>query len=454
MFLPYRRYSLVLLALVLAGCASSNATKRARLLTPVALPHPSVIASEPVRIPAHPAPGPVPNLPERTPAPQVSLPDPAAAAPSPTITAPTNTLPATAGTAGTTSPTNASAPPLLSGQPWPTSWSNVWVPLETWTRQNGLGNPTQISSGSNVLFAVGTPSGMIRLKPGSQVANLLGHDCLIAFPPRLVSGMPYVHSLDLQKTLQPLLTGTLELPPKNRVIVLDPGHGGRDSGTRNVFGPDHEKVYTLDWARRLENILTAGGWTVILTRTNDSEITLADRVAIAEKAHADVFLSLHFNAGDRHHEMNGLETYCLTPVGLPSNLRRDFDDNPREVHPNNAHDQSNFLLASRLHRGLLKVTGATDRGVRRARFMTVLRGQNRPAVLIEGGYLSNPSESRRIATPSYRQLLAEAVAQALNGTPPLTAPAASAAASASTHSATTSASVSSGSTATSAAANP
>lgn len=450
MLLPYRRYSLVLLTLVLAGCASSNATKRARLLTPVALPHPSLIASEPVQIPPHPAHVPLPNVPERTPTPHIAatpVPDPAAPASTP-FAVPTNALPAIAVT------TNASAPPLLSGQPWPTSWSNVWVPLETWTRQNGLGTPTQIASGSNTLFAVGTPGGMIRLKPGSQVANLLGHDCLIAFPPRLVSGMPYVHALDLQKTLQPLLTGTLDLPPKNRVIVIDPGHGGRDSGTRNVFGPDHEKVYTLDWARRLESILTTSGWTVILTRTNDTEIALADRVAIAEKARADVFLSLHFNAGDRHHEMNGLETYCLTPVGLPSNLRRDFDDNPREVHPNNAHDQSNFLLASRLHRGLLKVTGATDRGVRRARFMTVLRGQNRPAVLIEGGYLSNPSESRRIATPSYRQLLAEAVAQALNGTPPLTAPAASAAASASAHSAPTSASVSSGATAAGAAANP
>ena len=66
-----------------------------------------------------------------------------------------------------------------------------------------------------------------------------------------------------------------------------------------------------------------------------------------------------------------------------------------------------------LHRGLVRATNATDRGVRRARFMGVLRGQKRPAVLIEGGYLSNPKEARKIATSTYRQTMAEAVARAL-----------------------------------------
>ena len=65
------------------------------------------------------------------------------------------------------------------------------------------------------------------------------------------------------------------------------------------------------------------------------------------------------------------------------------------------------------HRRLLAATGAADRGVKRARFMGVLRGQNRPAILVEGGYLSNPEEARKIGTPAYRQKLAEAVASAL-----------------------------------------
>ena len=83
------------------------------------------------------------------------------------------------------------------------------------------------------------------------------------------------------------------------------------------------------------------------------------------------------------------------------------------MHPNNAFDEQNVQLASRIHGALLRSTGTTDRGVRRARFMAVLRGQHRPAVLIEGGYLSNPAEARRIASPDYRQELAEGVAKAL-----------------------------------------
>jgi N-acetylmuramoyl-L-alanine amidase len=327
---------------------------------------------------------------------------------------------------------------LLNGRPWPVAWSNVWVPFETWARLNGLGAPVQTASGPETTFTVGTPQGMLRIKPGSQAARTFANDTLLGYAPRMVGGVPYVHSLDLQKTLQPLLSGSLQLGSTNRVIVIDPGHGGRDSGTRNLFGGENEKHFTLDWARRVERLLAPDGWKVILTRTNDTDLPLADRVAIADRAGADLFLSLHFNAGAQNTEMSGIETYCLTPTGLPSSLRRDFEDDPRETLPNNAHDQANLLVATRLHRSLLGVTGAPDRGVRRARFMTVLRGQNRPAVLIEGGYLSNAHESRRVGTPTYRQSLAEAVVRALRSLdephpqPPASDAAAAAAAPAST----------------------
>jgi N-acetylmuramoyl-L-alanine amidase len=85
------------------------------------------------------------------------------------------------------------------------------------------------------------------------------------------------------------------------------------------------------------------------------------------------------------------------------------------VCPNNAFDIENLQLALSVHRALLEVNGHHDRGVRRARFPAVLRGQDRPAILIEGGYLSNPREARLIADPAYRQRLAEAVAGALDG---------------------------------------
>jgi N-acetylmuramoyl-L-alanine amidase len=136
-------------------------------------------------------------------------------------------------------------------------------------------------------------------------------------------------------------------------------------------------------------------------------------VALADRVHADLFVSLHLNSGGSNHELSGIETYCLTPTGMPSNLIRSYEDDPRQTHPNNQFDERNVLLASRLHRSLLQATSSPDRGVRRARFMAVLRGQNRPAVLIEGGYLSNPAEARKLANPEYRQAMADGVARGL-----------------------------------------
>jgi len=263
------------------------------------------------------------------------------------------------------------------------------------------------------LYQLQTSNGLALVKIGTQLIHFDGLQYGLGFAPRLFKGLPYIHSLDARKTFQALADALFQLPATNRTIVLDAGHGGRDSGTLCSNHCDSEKFHTLDWARRLARLLEAKGWNVLLTRSNDIDCSLSERVAVADRVQADFFLSLHFNSGGANQELTGLETYCLTPTGLPSNLVREYEDDPRESHPNNGFDDQNLLLASRLHRSMLRATGAVDRGVRRARFMTVLQGQNRPAVLIEGGYLSNPDEARRIATPEYRQALAEGVARAL-----------------------------------------
>jgi len=175
-----------------------------------------------------------------------------------------------------------------------------------------------------------------------------------------------------------------------------------------------EKEFTLDWAKRLKPLLKTNGWTVFLTRTNDAYVTNSDRVVFAETHHADLFISLHFNApGNGDPKARGLETYCITPTGMPSTLTRNFADPWSEQLPNNAFDAQNLQLAVRVQSAVLRATGIEDRGVRRSRFDTVLRGQNRPAILVEGGYLSNPAEAKMIESPEYRQKLAEAVADAL-----------------------------------------
>jgi N-acetylmuramoyl-L-alanine amidase len=295
----------------------------------------------------------------------------------------------------------------------PTNWSNAWIPLQNWANINGLGKAALVPGNPHPTCVFRMPSGSLSLKIGSRIGQYAGLEYWLGFAPQIVNGLPYIQSVDARKTLQPLIDSA-NYRPSRGLIVLDPGHGGADTGTRSAAPTALEKHYTLDWALRLRPLLEARGWKVILTRSSDVDLSLVDRVAIAEKVGATIFLSLHFNSGAPNRQLAGIETYCLTPTGMPSHLVREYEDDMRQNFPNNAFDEENLKLAVRLHRSLLRHTGAVDRGLRRARFMGVLRGQNRPAVLIEAGYLSNTAEARKIATPEYRQLLAEGVAQALD----------------------------------------
>lgn len=288
------------------------------------------------------------------------------------------------------------------------------ISFSRWATQNRLGPVRMLSTTPTVMHSIKTPYGNISVRAGSFNAYWDRIEVRLGFRPQLVGDQIFLHALDIKKVLEPLSHGTSVVTPANRLVVIDPGHGGQQSGTRNVVTGRYEKDYTLDWARRLAPLLEQSGWRVALTRTNDVTMSLADRVAFAEGLKANLFISLHFNAsGDTSSSPAGLETYCFTPAGMPSSITRGYADDHRLVFPNNAYDDQNLRYALRLHRALLTVNGNLDRGVRRARFLDVLAGQQRPAVLIEGGYFSNPAEAKQIADPAYRQKLAEAVASAL-----------------------------------------
>jgi N-acetylmuramoyl-L-alanine amidase len=285
--------------------------------------------------------------------------------------------------------------------------------LSRWVRENRLGSLRQITPAATPTFVFVTTNGALFVSTKSRVAKWNGLELHLGFEPQMINGQVFVHALDLEKNLEPLVRESA-LPLKtNPVVVIDPGHGGPNTGTTSVLDGENEKEYTLDWALRLTPLLATNGWQVYLTRTNDVDVALSNRVAIAEERKADLFISLHFNSAAPSQDQAGVETYCLTPVGMPSNLTRGYDDDPSLVFPNNLFDAENLRFGLRLHGELLRVAGK-DRGLRRARFLGVLRGQNRPAVLLEGGYLSNPGEAARIADPKYRQELAEAVARALD----------------------------------------
>ena len=290
----------------------------------------------------------------------------------------------------------------------------TWLALQQWSEANLFPPFVREASVSPPEYSSRTTNGLLILRAGSQSAYWNGLEFRLSFAPQMINDQPYLDALDIQKTLHPLLAGSPSfLWLTNRVIVIDPGHGGSDVGTRSILDGHYEKEFTLDLALRLERLLEANGWRVFLTRSNDIDLAISNRVSVAEAHKPALFLSLHFNSAGPNQAESGLETYCLTPAGLPSNLTREFADDLSLTFPNNAFDEQNFELALLVHRALLRVNGNHDRGVRRARFPGVLRGQHRPAVLIEGGYLSNQREAGLIAEPAYRQRLAAAVAQAL-----------------------------------------
>ncbi|HTL55693.1 MAG TPA: N-acetylmuramoyl-L-alanine amidase [Candidatus Limnocylindrales bacterium] len=313
-------------------------------------------------------------------------------------------------------PTNQPAPPthgVAPDEPVPVA-RETWVPLQEWTKAKGLPNPTRLNSAPQPAYVLKSTSGALVLTAGTRSAHWDGLELRLGFAPQFINGQLYAHSLDIRKTVQPLLlANTSPQLLTGAVVVIDPGHGGGDSGTRSVAGNRYEKDFTLDWATRLQALMSAQGCQVFLTRSNDTDVALSNRVVFAASHHADVFLSLHFNSAGQDSGEAGLETYCLTPRGMPSSLTRGYADEISMTFPNNGFDAQNLRLAMAVHRSLLQVNGHVDRGVRRARFPAVLRGQERPAILIEGGYLSNPREAGMIAQPTYRQHLAEAVARAL-----------------------------------------
>jgi len=245
----------------------------------------------------------------------------------------------------------------------------------------------------------------------SKQAQISGVDVYLSFPILARNGGLYIAQLDLQTTVRPLL-----YPPKNqtgakiRMICLDPGHGGKQTGTSD--GARHEKMYTLLLAQELRDQLVRAGLKVTLTRTTDTLVDLPVRTDLARRRGADLFVCLHFNssAGAKN-EVKGIETYCLTPAGASSTNARGEGAGAGPM-PGNRNNDKNMFLSYQVHKSLVKSLPVEDRGLRRARF-EVLRAAEMPAVYIEGGYLSNPSESRRIYDPAYRRQMARAIVDGL-----------------------------------------
>ena len=213
-----------------------------------------------------------------------------------------------------------------------------------------------------------------------------------------------ITKVDLEKTLAPLVTkferGTTTRP---FVVVLDPGHGGHDPGA--VEGEYLEKDIVLDVSRILQAKLQAQGITVALTRTNDTYIALEERPILARQLQASVLVSIHAN---RTHSSfaNGIESFILPAPGFPGTSNSSA---PRHQSLTaNRFDPQNLLFANALHRAMINDTRAVDRGIKRERF-AVLRDAPCPAVLIEIGFMSNPTDLANLLDPDWINTLTDAL---------------------------------------------
>jgi len=213
---------------------------------------------------------------------------------------------------------------------------------------------------------------------------------------------------DAETVVKPLLqSGSVLKHQGYNLVVLDPGHGGKDTGTighRRVY----EKKVVLDITKRIKKKLNASNVAVRMTRTGDKTLTLDERPQLASRWGADAFVSIHANSAPRK-SAQGVETFVMPAAGFPSTTSVTPD---KRSYPGNRHDDANTLLAGYIQQGLLAHTQTPDRGVKRARF-AVLRDAPCPAALVEVGFLSNATEASLLIDAAYRDAVAEGIAQGI-----------------------------------------
>lgn len=194
-----------------------------------------------------------------------------------------------------------------------------------------------------------------------------------------------------------LLTFKVEEPSlEGKLIVLDPGHGSIQPGgwsDPGAVGPSnlYERDVVLDVAQRLAKKLEAKGAKVILTRTGDTNLTLAGRAQIANNNNADIFVSIHCDA-HTNRSIGGTTTYYYGEVSGQREVRK--------------------KLAMTVQEELVKALGLRNIGIREANF-AVLRHTRMPSILVETAFISNPQEEKLLATPEFREKIAEGIFQGI-----------------------------------------
>ncbi|YCM45164.1 N-acetylmuramoyl-L-alanine amidase [Verrucomicrobiaceae bacterium 227] len=257
----------------------------------------------------------------------------------------------------------------------------------------------------------------IKFKSGGQ--EVLMNQVKFIFSNAIISigGQHCISVRDLTKVVDPILRPSkIEGAKPFDTVVIDPGHGGRDSGGVSIYGK--EATYNLNVGKLLRDHLRKRGFKVVMTRDSDVFLSLSKRVAIANRYKNAVFVSIHFNSAGStgRSRASGIETFTLSPQGVP-HYGRSFKSSDLIEKKGNEQDAANIALATAIHWNSIQQLGKAgmsvpDRGIRRARF-TVISDIKHPAILLEGGFLSHPTESALIHRRTYQATLAKAIADAI-----------------------------------------
>lgn len=254
------------------------------------------------------------------------------------------------------------------------------------------------------------PSLLMTWKIGTDSIYVNKLRFLLSFPVIENGDMALLSTVDLAKLVDPVIRPSyISTPIEFDTVVVDPGHGGEDSGIRGLYG--WEKNYTLDLALRFADKLAQLGLKARLTRQADRTLSVQERVEEANKIGESIFISLHFGA-EEESAHGGIRTFALAPQGTSTS---EGGSSWNTALAGNDRDAENIALATAVHSYAINNTNSKspDLGVRRARF-NVLRGIEKPAVLFDGGSLTHPDDASKIASESYREELAQALALAVS----------------------------------------
>ena len=254
------------------------------------------------------------------------------------------------------------------------------------------------------------PGGTMIMNINRRISHFNGTKIWLFTPAKLdKDGILRISENDIEKIIIPLLGRKYLLTSPVKRIVIDAGHGGNDNGAVGL--KYKEKDLNLALSRKIKSALEAKGFEVIMTRNEDIFLTLEERSKFAKEQKADLFLCIHHNASPATKTASGIETFSLSAPHVNSTHDKKGIV-PAGILPGNAFDNANINLNYQIQSHIINNLSVNDRGMKFARFRVLVNAPC-PAILLEAGFVSNPTEEIAVSADERQNKIACSVAEAV-----------------------------------------